>query len=160
MWQLRLGDQLDVRPVHGTANREASTGPMHPEMVAAYIAKYATKAADDFGLAPRRIEPGGDLAALPVSAHVRRLLATAIKIGSAAAGTVQLLGDDADALGDDDTDNAAVIAAPWSVAHLALAAHLLRGHFATTSRRYSIPSAVSVRTAHWRRRMTQRGPPH
>jgi hypothetical protein len=52
IWRLRFGDQIDIRPVHGDANREASTGPMHPQMVAAYIAKYATKAADDFGLTP------------------------------------------------------------------------------------------------------------
>ena len=30
VWRLRFGDQLDIRPVHGTANREASAGPMHP----------------------------------------------------------------------------------------------------------------------------------
>ena len=53
--------QLDVRPVHGHAQRDASAGPMHPEMVAAYIAKYATKAAEDFGLAPQRIHPLTDL---------------------------------------------------------------------------------------------------
>jgi hypothetical protein len=35
VWRLRFGDQLDIRPVHGTANREASAGPMHPQMVAA-----------------------------------------------------------------------------------------------------------------------------
>jgi hypothetical protein len=85
IWRLRFGEQVDIRPVHGTAYREASVGPMHPEMVAAYIAKYATKAADDFGLTPHRIHPGTDLAVLPISDHVRRLLATAIKIGSAAA---------------------------------------------------------------------------
>ncbi|HET9648303.1 MAG TPA: replication initiator, partial [Microlunatus sp.] len=50
LWDLVFGEQCDVRPVHGRANRDASDGPMHPEMVAAYIAKYATKAADDFGL--------------------------------------------------------------------------------------------------------------
>ena len=55
------------------------------EMVAAYIAKYATKAAEDFGLAPQRIHPLTDLATLPVSDHIRRHLATAVQIGSAAA---------------------------------------------------------------------------
>ena len=58
---------------------------MHPEMVASYIAKYATKAAEDFGLAPQRIHPLTDLDSLPVSEHVRRHLATAVQIGSAAA---------------------------------------------------------------------------
>jgi hypothetical protein len=155
IWQLRFGDQLDIRPVHGTANREASVGPMHPEMVAAYIAKYASKAADDFGLAPRRIEPGADLAALPVSAHVRRLLATAVKIGSAAAGTVQLLGDDADALGDDNTDNAAVIAAAQTWLPIVRWLHMLafRGHFATKSRRYSTTlGRLRAERRTWRRR--------
>ena len=155
MWQLRFGDQLDIRPVHGTANREASTGPMHPEMVAAYIAKYATKAADDFGLAPRRIQPGADLAALPVSAHVHRLLATAVKIGAAAAGTVQLLGDDADALGDNNTDNAAVIAAAKTWLPIVRWLHMLafRGHFATKSRRYSTTlGRLRAERRTWRRR--------
>ena len=124
-------------------------------MVAANIAKSATKAADDFGLAPHRIEPGGDLAALRVSAHVRRLLATAIKIGSAAAGTVQLLGDDADALGDDDTDNAAVIAAAKTWLPVVRWLHMLafRGHFATKSRRYSTTlGRLRAERRTWRRR--------
>ena len=58
-WDLGFGEQCDVRPVHGLANRDAAAGPMHPEMVAAYIAKYATKAADDFGL-HHRASPTAD----------------------------------------------------------------------------------------------------
>ena len=46
-------------------------------LVAAYIAKYATKAAEDFGLAAQRIHPLADFDGLPVSEHVRRLLLTA-----------------------------------------------------------------------------------
>jgi len=53
-------------------------------MVAAYIAKYATKAAEDFGLTPQRIHPLTDLASLPVSDHIRRHPAQAVKIGAAA----------------------------------------------------------------------------
>ena len=90
---------------------------MHPEMVAAYIAKYATKAAEDFGLAPQRLHPLTDLDGLPVSDHIRRLLATAVQIGSAAA----------------------IMPAPtW--AKLTRWLHMLgfRGHFATKSRRYSV----------------------
>src|SRR3712207_8127765 len=52
-YRLRFGEQADARVVHGAAHRDASRGDMHPQMVAAYIAKYATKAADDFGLADR-----------------------------------------------------------------------------------------------------------
>ena len=89
---------------------------MHPKMVAAYIAKYATKAAEDFGLAPQRIHPLTDLATLPVSDHIRRHLASAVEISSAAA---------------------AVPAPAW--AKLTRWLHMLgfRGHFATKSRRYS-----------------------
>ena len=50
MWSgtLRFGAQVDVRPVHGQADRENTTGAeLHPETVAAYVAKYATKAAAD-----------------------------------------------------------------------------------------------------------------
>ena len=88
---------------------------MHPETVTAYIAKYATKAAEDFGLTPQRIHPLTDLDSLPVSEHVRRLLATAVQIGSATA------------------------AAPAPArSRLTRWLHMLgfRGHFATKSRRY------------------------
>ncbi len=52
---------------------------------------------------------------------------------------MQLLGDDADALGDGNTDNAAVIAAATTWLPITRWLHMLafRGHFATKSRRYS-----------------------
>ena len=133
-WELRFGAQLDVRPVHGTAQREASAGPMHPEMVAAYIAKYATKAAEDFGLAPQRIHPLTDLNGLPVSDHIRRLLSTAVQIGSAAA---------------------TASAPAWS--KLTRWLHMLgfRGHFATKSRRYSVTlGRLRGERRTWRQRHT------
>jgi hypothetical protein len=70
---LRFGAQADARPVHHGAGRDADTGPMHPRMVAAYIAKYATKAAEDFGL-PERL----DYRELPRRAgpHITRLVET------------------------------------------------------------------------------------
>jgi hypothetical protein len=47
---LRFGGQVDTRLVHGQADRENTTGTeLHPETVAAYVAKYATKAAADIG---------------------------------------------------------------------------------------------------------------
>ena len=103
---------------------------MHPQMVAAYIAKYATKAAEDFGLAPRRIHPLTDLATLPVSDHIRRHLATAVQIGSVAAP-----------------------APAW--AKLTRWLHMLgfRGHFATKSRRYSVTlGRLRAERRSWRRR--------
>jgi hypothetical protein len=70
---LRFGAQTDTRPVRHSAGRDDTAGPMHPRMVAAYIAKYATKAAEDFGL-PDRLAPRQ----LPRHAgqHVTRLVET------------------------------------------------------------------------------------
>ena len=56
--QLGFGDQIDIRPLrHGIEDQGADddvddggAGPVTSGMVAAYIAKYATKAAEDFGL--------------------------------------------------------------------------------------------------------------
>ena len=45
--RLRFGVQLDARSVTGTADRDTHSNQLHPETVAAYIAKYATKAAGD-----------------------------------------------------------------------------------------------------------------
>jgi hypothetical protein len=45
--RLRFGAQVDARPVTGQADRETHGAQLHPETVAAYIAKYATKAAAD-----------------------------------------------------------------------------------------------------------------
>lgn len=154
-WLLRFGGQIEVRPVHGQANRDAAAGPMHPEMVAAYIAKYATKAADDFGLTAHRLDASTDLARLPVSDHVRRLLAMAVHMSAASARTIDILGNDADALGDDDTDNAALIEVCRTWARLVRWLHMLgfRGHFATKSRRYSVTlGRLRAERRTWRRR--------
>jgi hypothetical protein len=47
---LRFGEQLDTQTVNG-----GLTGELPPEHAARYIAKYATKSAEDFGLGDRRI---------------------------------------------------------------------------------------------------------
>jgi len=126
---LRFGPQADARPVHGAANRDASRGDMHPEMVAAYIAKYATKAADDFGLGQRIHDPQR-LDHLDLSEHVRRIVRTGGEIAAAA--------DAAEA---------------WD--KLAGWLHMLgfRGHFATKSRRYSTTlGAIRGERRAWRTR--------
>jgi hypothetical protein len=70
---LRFGAQTDTRPVHHGAGRDDAAGPMHPRMVAAYIAKYATKAAEDFGLPDRLAHRELPRHASP---HVTRLVGT------------------------------------------------------------------------------------
>jgi len=64
--RVEFGAQVDARPVHDTATREDTAGTdLHPETVAAYIAKYATKATDD-------LEPGQH----PVNPHLRQIRRT------------------------------------------------------------------------------------
>jgi len=112
--RLRFGKQVDARPVTSTASRDdgqKQPGDLHPETVAAYIAKYATKACEEFGL-PQRLRSPEAAARLGVNAHICRLLATVLDVASTGgehyAGLVR-----------------------W-------AAMLgFRGHFSTKSRRYS-----------------------
>jgi hypothetical protein len=101
---LRFGEQVDVQVIGDGAD-----GELTPERVAAYLAKYATKSAEDFGLGERRLS-GLALAGVGVSAHVAHIVRTAWELGAA------------DELGG-----------------LRRWLHMLgfRGHFATKSRRYS-----------------------
>lgn len=107
---LRFGRQVDARAVHGDADREVATGvELHPETVAAYVAKYATKAAAD--LADAQAGPN------PHLARLKRLVSkTALRAGCAGLtgpdGQYKGWGRWADMLG-------------------------FRGHFASKSRRYS-----------------------
>jgi hypothetical protein len=72
---LRFGDQLDTQTVNS-----GPTGQLTPEHAARYIAKYATKSAEDFGLGERRITPAV-LPHLDVNDHVHRLVHTAWQFG-------------------------------------------------------------------------------
>jgi hypothetical protein len=101
---LRFGTQLDTQTVNG-----GPAGELTPEHAARYIAKYATKSAEDFGLGERRITPEA-LALLDVPDHVGRLVDAAWRLGEHPAYEglrrwVHMLG--------------------------------FRGHFASKSRRYS-----------------------
>jgi hypothetical protein len=72
---LRFGEQLDTQTVNGGPAAELT-----PEHAARYIAKYATKSAEDFGLGDRRISPE-TLPLLGVSNHVDRLVRLAWQLG-------------------------------------------------------------------------------
>ncbi|WP_424529226.1 replication initiator [Sphaerisporangium viridialbum] len=102
---LRWGRQLDIRPI-------TASGDLTEQTVAAYVAKYATKAAECVGTLDRRIYPLEDLAAFGLREHPRRLIAECFRLGSLP-----------------------------HLAELRLThwAHMLgyRGHFSTRSRRYS-----------------------
>jgi hypothetical protein len=71
---LTWGKELDVRPV-------TTTGELTDTKVAAYVAKYATKAAECTGTLDRRITPADRLAELPIRDHARRHIAECIRIG-------------------------------------------------------------------------------
>jgi hypothetical protein len=101
---LRFGTQLDIQTVNG-----GPAGELAPEHAARYIAKYATKSAENFGLGERRITLE-TLSQLDVPDHVNRLLHTAWQLGEHPA-----------------------------YEGLCRWVHMLgfRGHFASKSRRYS-----------------------
>jgi hypothetical protein len=102
---LAWGREHDTRPI-------TTSGELTDTRVAAYVAKYATKAAECTSTLDRRITPADRLAELPVSKHARRLIGDCLRLGKLA--------------GLEDLRLAA-----W--------AHMLgfRGHFSTKSRHYS-----------------------
>ncbi|MFC7384153.1 replication initiator [Sphaerisporangium rhizosphaerae] len=103
---LRWGRQLDIRPI-------TSGGDLTEQAVAAYVAKYATKAAECVGTLDRRIYSLEDLSTLGLRDHPRRLIAECFRLGALSH------------LAEHRLDH-------W--------AHMLgyRGHFSTRSRRYSL----------------------
>ena len=114
------GRQLDIRPV-------TTNGDVTDTKVAAYVAKYATKAAECTGTLDRRLTPADRIADLPVRDHARRHIAACLRLGKLS----QL-----------------------KELRLAAWAHMLgfRGHFSTKSRAYSVTlgSLRADRAAHQR----------
>ncbi|WP_435849496.1 replication initiator protein RepSA [Streptomyces microflavus] len=104
---LAWGTQVDVRPIGaGSANEDLSE-----EAVAAYVAKYATKAAETTGTVDRRIGELGELDKLPdLPDHARRLIEACYVL-----------------------DDAYPDRMLWRWAHMLG----FRGHFSTKSRAYS-----------------------
>lgn len=111
-YPLRFGAQVDARPVHRRAGRDDLLGAIHPETVAAYIAKYSTKSATDLDPGTRTANP-----------HLARVRATVVQLAELAYGTYPP--------GIPEPPNPYLLLGKW--------AHMLafRGHFASKSRRYS-----------------------
>ncbi|MFJ3105963.1 replication initiator protein RepSA [Streptomyces sp. NPDC086835] len=103
--QLRWGTQVDVQPIGALGHEDLTE-----QAVAAYVAKYATKAAETTGTVDRRIVELAELDRLGLPAHTRRLIEACWAL---------------------DGDYPERLLARWS--------HMLgfRGHFSTKSRRYS-----------------------
>jgi hypothetical protein len=120
---VRWGNQLDIRSIRPNAEGECSD-----VRVAGYLAKYATKAAENAGGADRRLRSAYEIGQLAVTDHARAMMATCW------------------ALGDDPR---------YEHLRLRAWAHMLgfRGHFLTKARRYSVTFGT-LRTARVRFRTT------
>src|SRR5262245_10462252 len=112
---LRWGREHDTRPI-------TTTGELTDSRIAAYVAKYATKAAECTGTLDRRITPADQLGELPIRDHARRLIAECLRLSKL-------------------PDLEGLRLAAW--------AHMLgfRGHFSTKSRTYSITFGAHALTA-------------
>ncbi len=132
-WLITWGEQVDVRRIN------SSDGELTDGKVAAYLAKYATKATEATGHSSTRLtpatiddyaDPGGDHAARLIDAcwHLGRPTRTDMTGGAATAGDRQ-----------DSLD-----AKPSAYAGLRRWAHMLGfgGHFLTKARRYSVTFAL------------------
>jgi hypothetical protein len=74
---IRWGSELDIRQVIP----EDEEGRVTEKAVAAYVAKYATKAAEVSGTVDRPIKSAGEIANLRVSEHTRSMISTAWELG-------------------------------------------------------------------------------
>jgi hypothetical protein len=79
--RLAWGRQVDCRAISGTADRNSRPGGRvaHPEQVAAYLAKYLTKATEDFGL-PSKVTSATHARAVGASPHAVRIIQTATRL--------------------------------------------------------------------------------
>jgi len=125
---LGWGKQIDTRPITVGAGRNDQAGDVHPEMVAAYLAKYLTKSTEDFGLDGHgHVHSSTDARYLGASAHALRIIETAEQLAST--------GEDYERLAD------------------RYGTLGYRGHVMTKTRRYSTTfGALRQARSEWRQR--------
>jgi hypothetical protein len=92
VYQLRWGTQVDTRTISHTADRDTPRGVpvVNPEQVASYLAKYLTKATEDFGL-PARVRSAAHAHIAGASRHAVRIIATAQDLAAEGEGYGLLL---------------------------------------------------------------------
>jgi hypothetical protein len=91
---LRWGDQVDTRPITLGAGRDDQAGDVHPEMVAAYLAKYLTKSTEEFGLDARgKVHSSTDARYLGASLHALCIIETAEQLAATAGTDYERLAD-------------------------------------------------------------------
>jgi len=92
-FRLRWGSQIDCRSISGDAERDGR-GPgreVHPERVASYLAKYLTKATEDFGL-PTNVLSAGHARSVGASPHAVRIIQTALSLAGQGESYARLRG--------------------------------------------------------------------
>jgi hypothetical protein len=91
VFELNFGNQLDTRTIRDTADRERhQPHQVHPEQLAAYLAKYLTKATEDFGL-KGTIRSTAHAAGAGATRHALRLIEVAEQLGRTAPGYEMLI---------------------------------------------------------------------
>lgn len=80
-YRLRWGAQVDCRSITDTTGRDTDRTAtlVHPEQVAAYLAKYLTKTTEDFGL-PVKVRHPCQARAAGVSPHAVRIIEAAYRL--------------------------------------------------------------------------------
>jgi hypothetical protein len=121
--RLRWGRQTDTRTISDSSDRDAGRASrgVHPEQVAAYLAKYLTKTTEDFGLSSV-VRSGEHARMLGATPHVVRIIETAASLAEQAPELARLK-DRLSTLG-------------------------YRGHPITKSRRYSVTFGQIRRSRH------------
>jgi hypothetical protein len=91
---LRWGEQVDTRPITVDAGRDDQAGDVHPQMVAAYLAKYLTKSTEEFGLdAQGKVHSSTDARYLGASSHALRIIETAEQLAATGGSDYERLAD-------------------------------------------------------------------
>lgn len=145
-WDIAWGAQLDPRQVKLTVRDIDDTGEITTTAVAAYLAKYATKATELAGHVSARITPATIRHYARTATHPGRLIEATWRLGTSPRQLTQ-----------DETDE-------WAAGYGRLRrwAHMLGfgGHFSTKSRRYSTTlGALRQARRDWRRaQLEQHGP--
>jgi hypothetical protein len=127
VYELRWGAQVDCRTITDTADRDATWRgyDVHPEQIGAYLAKYLTKATEDFGL-PATVRSADHARLAGASAHAVRIIETAEQLATV------------------NDDYALLMSHQGTLGN--------RGHPITKSRAYSVTFGQLRRARrHWRR---------
>lgn len=143
-WRIAWGEQVDPRPVRLRVRDVDDDGEITTTAVAAYLAKYATKATEQAGHVSQRLRPETVRLHASLTTHVGRQIDACWHLGTRPADAARV-----------------EWAKGWG--RLQRWAHMLGfgGHFSTRSRRYSTTlTALREARRDWQREQATSGPEH